>query len=175
METRYHFPVNNSRRYLVILLLWAAFASYVVFSAPRLPDRVATHFDAAGVPNGWMTRAGHVRFTLIFGTLAPAFVVGVFTFIRALGGRGMNIPNTDYWLAPERQQATVDFVQRRGIWLAGLIVAFIAGIHASILRANAHAPAVLPLSDVGWIAGGFGVAILIWAVTFVVRFLRRPA
>lgn len=166
--------MNFLRRYLVVLLLWAAFVGYVVLSADQMPERVATHFDAAGAPNGWMTRAEHVRFTLIFGTLMPAFVVGLFTFIRALGGKGLNIPNKDYWLAPERQQATVDFVQRHGIWLAALMVAFIGGVHASILRANAHAPAVLPLSDVGWIAGSFGVAVLVWAVLLVTRFARRP-
>ena len=168
--------VKSSRLvFAVLAVLWVAFAAYVWQTAAQLPERVATHFDAAGTPNGWMTRAEHVRFTMIFGTLVPAFVVGVFTLIRALGGRGMNIPNKDYWLAPERQQATVDFVQRHGIWLAGLLVAFIAGIHASILRANAPVPAVLPLADVGWIAGSFGVAILVWAVLLVARFLRRPA
>jgi serine/threonine-protein kinase len=161
--------------FIVLAALWIAFAAYVWQTTAQLPERVATHFDAAGTPNGWMTRIEHMRFTLIFGTLAQAFIVGVFTLIRALGGRGMNIPNRDYWLAPERQQATVDFVQRHGLWLASLMVAFIAGIHGSILRANAHAPATLPLADVGWIAGGFGAAVLVWAVLLVVRFARRPA
>jgi len=167
--------VKSSRlAFVVLVVLWGAFAAYVWQTSSLLPERVATHFDAAGAPNGWMTRTEHVRFTLIFGTLMPAFVVGVFTLIRALGGRGLNIPNKDYWLAPERQQATVDFVQRHGVWLAALMIAFIAGVHASILRANAHAPAALPLADVGWIAGSFGVAVLIWAVLLVTRFARRP-
>ncbi len=41
----------------------------------RLPMRVASHFDAAGRANGWMTREGSLYFDLIF----LAFLAGVFS------------------------------------------------------------------------------------------------
>ncbi len=41
----------------------------------RLPMRVASHFDAAGRANGWMTRRGSLIFDLIF----LAFLAGVFS------------------------------------------------------------------------------------------------
>lgn len=39
---------------------------------PGLPERLATHFDAAGKANGWMTRSQHGAFMLLFGLGVPA-------------------------------------------------------------------------------------------------------
>lgn len=161
--------------FAILALLWIAFAAYVWLTAAQLPERVATHFGMAGEPNGWMTRAGHVQFTLLFGLGVPAFVLGIFAIIGRCGDRWLNIPNKEYWLAPERRQATFDFIARQGFWFAGLFIAFLAGIHHSILAANSRSPVALPASDVGWIAGPYLVATLVWVAIFIGRFARRPA
>jgi serine/threonine-protein kinase len=166
--------MKNSRlAFALVIALWLAFAGYVWLSASQLPERVATHFGAGGEPNGWMTRAQHVQFTLLFGLLVPAFFLGIFAAIRPLGDRWLNIPRKDYWLAPERREETYDFIMRLGFWLAGMFIAFLAGIHWSILTANARTPIVLPASSVGWVAGPFLVAIFGWMVIFFGRFLRK--
>lgn len=159
----------------VIAVLWLAFAAYVCLTAPQLPERVATHFGAGGEADGWMTRSGHVRFTLLLGAALPAFIVALFAFIRRCGGRGLNIPHKEYWLAPERREETFAFIQRQGSWLAALLIGFFAAIHTSILAANAHTPAKLAGSHVAWIAGGFLAAIIVWSALFLGRFFRRPA
>ena len=170
--------MNRNRRFLpyaALVVGWLAFAAYVWISAGQLPERVATHFGANGVPNGWMTREGHVHFTLLMGLILPAFVLGIFGLIRLFQGKGLNVPNKDYWLSPERRQETLDFIQRQGIRFAGLFIAFLAGIHWSILAANRHVPTMLPTSYVGWIAGGFLVAAAIWILIFFRYFFRKPA
>src|SRR5436305_5666107 len=43
----------------------------------ELPARMATHFNATGQPNGWMSRAG----SLEFGLGITAFLLVVFTII----------------------------------------------------------------------------------------------
>ena len=159
----------------VFALLWVAFAAYVWITSGQLPDRVATHFGAAGQPNGWMTRAEHVQFTLVLGAVVPAFVLGIFSFIGRLNGRGLNIPHKDYWLAPEQRAGTFEFMRRQGAWFAGLFIVFLAGIHTSILAANAHRPIHLPLASVAWVAGPFLAAAIVWVIAFFLRFSRRPA
>jgi serine/threonine-protein kinase len=158
---------------ILLALLWSAFAAYVWGTATQLPERVATHFGASGQPNGWMTRAGHVQFTLIFGLIVPAFVVGIFAAMRFFGDRWLNIPRKDYWLAPERRQETYDFILRQGFWFAGMFIAFLAAIHHSIITANTRSPVTLPGSDVGWIAGPYLVATFVWVAIFIGRFLRK--
>ena len=162
-------------RLAVLAGVWVAFAAYVWLTAAQLPEHVATHFGAGGAPNGWMTRAGHVRFTVLMGIGTSAFVLGIFALIRYCGDRGLNIPHKDYWLAPERRQTTYDFIQRQGFWFAGMLVAFIAGVHRSIVVANARSPVALSLDDVGWLAGSFIAVTLLWVAIFVGRFFRKPA
>jgi len=161
--------------FLPLALAWLGFAAYVWLTAGQLPERVATHFGANGEPNGWETQAGYVRFTLIFGAVVPAFVLGTFLFIRYLDGWGMNIPHKDYWLAPERQGQTFAFIQRQGAWFAALLIAFFAGVHYTILAANAHPHASLPPTFLPWIVGPFLVATIVWCAIFLRRFFRKPA
>lgn len=167
-------PQASLRPYLLLSLAWVAFAAYVWVSSGQLPERVATHFGPTGAPNGWQTHEGYIRFTLIFGTLVPGFVLATFLLIRRLNGWGLNIPHKNYWLAPERREETLDFVQRRGFWMAGLMLFFLASVHYSILAANAQPHAALP-SIFFLLVGVFLIATLVWSVTLIRYFYRKPA
>ncbi len=169
--------MNRRHRVAVVILavFWLGFAGYVSLTAPQLPESVATHFGAGGKPNGWMTRAQHLRFTLAMGTALPAFILGVFAFMRRRPDRMLNIPNRDHWLAPDRREATFDFVQRCGYWLAGLLIAFLAGLHHSILAANSRSPVALSPADFLTVTGVFLAALVVWIVLLCRRFSRKPA
>jgi len=65
---------------LVTRRIWIALIAALWLSLPaiairywlvwdRLPARLATHFDAAGRPNGWMSPQGSLTFSLIFLTI----------------------------------------------------------------------------------------------------------
>jgi uncharacterized membrane protein len=162
-------------RLLLLVLGWVLFAGYVWQTSADLPERVATHFGANGAPNGWMTRAGHVRFTVLMGIGSSAFVVAVFALIGWMGDAVVNVPHKDYWLVPERRQATSEFIQRQGIVFALLMLGFIAAVHHSILVANERSPVSLALREAAWLGGGFLVASLLWVAVFIGRFLCKPA
>lgn len=160
--------------YALLALAWLAFAAYVWGSSGQLPERVATHFGPGGAPNGWQTHEGYIRFTLVFGTAIPAFVLGTFALIRYLNGWGLNVPNKDYWLAPERREETFDFVQRCGVWMTGLMLFFLASVHYSILVANAQPHVKLP--PIFFIlVGVFLVSTLAWSFNLIRYFYRKPA
>jgi len=50
-----HAPV------IVFVLLCLGLAGTAAYYLPVLPDRLATHFDAAGRANGWSDHAGFVE------------------------------------------------------------------------------------------------------------------
>jgi len=73
---------SGSRRYLRIFagLMWLvvpAMAAMYVMSWQELPARLATHFDLANHPNGWMSRDVSVTFSLVMGM----FIAGSATLI----------------------------------------------------------------------------------------------
>jgi serine/threonine-protein kinase len=161
--------------FVLLALLWVAFAIYVWLSSANLPERVATHFGPHGEPNGWQTHSGYLRFTLIFGAAIPLFIFGVFSLMRVGDGALMNIPRKAYWLAPERRRETFAFVQSHGFRFASLLIAFFALVHHLILTANAQTPANLPLAHALWVGGALLVSVVMLMVSFIRHFYRPPA
>jgi uncharacterized membrane protein len=159
---------------LVLVALWVGLAVFVWATYGQLPERVATHFGHAGAPNAWMSRTGHVKFIMGFAIGLPVLLHLVFPVIRRLGGAGCNIPHRSYWLAPERQEGTLGYVQTRFAWFICLLVAFFAGVHYLILNANTHYPARLSIPLLACILGGFLLIKVIWLCTLLIPLLRVP-
>lgn len=168
----------NLRRMAIPLsalaLCWLALLALVLGTAEQLPAKVATHFDLHGVPNGWMSRSGHIGGMLGVGFGLSIFVLAIFAFMRCEGGSLLNLPHKAYWLAPERAGETLDDLFSRGVWLCCLLVLFDAGLHWAIVQANRSTPAALSHGYLGWQTGLFFTALAIWFGALLFRFLRKP-
>jgi len=74
---------------------------------PRLPEKVATHFDANGLPNGWMLKESN----FIFSSVILIFITSVFLLtpflLKKCPTKWINFPKKDYWLAPERKESSI--------------------------------------------------------------------
>jgi uncharacterized membrane protein len=94
-------------RWLTTLLATgAAGVGLVLWQWPRLPERVASHFNAAGVADGWMSRATHVMLALgLFAGMTTLFAL-IGWAMRRLPARWVNMPKRDYWLSGDREQRT---------------------------------------------------------------------
>lgn len=139
----------------------------------RLPEVVASHFDAAGMPNGWSSRLGYAALVLVIGVLLPLGVIGLVHAATARGPSGLNIPSREYWLEPAHREQAVELV-RAYIWWLGIVLAATAlAVHVAILRANATAQPRLS----GWLIApliiGIAAAIGAWAAGWY-RVLRPP-
>jgi hypothetical protein len=160
---------------LILVLLYLSFVACLLASLPFLPERLATHFDGAGRPNGWMSRTGHLAFTLSLGTGLPLAMVGSCFAVRYLPSRMINIPRREYWLAPERRVLTSAYLLRHSLWLGCLTVPFVLCIHLLILQANTgglaqpqlSSPAILAL------AGGYMAGLVCWIISML-RHFNRP-
>ncbi len=150
---------------LALLLLLAQGAAYY----PRMPAVMATHFGGQGRPNGWMTVGGAIKFELaIVGLMLFAFV-GLPKLLRRLDPRLINIPNKDYWLAPERRESSLDALENRMNGFGVVVLLFIGAIHQLVFAANRNPPPVLdnPLTLAA------GLSFLAAMATWIVMLLRR--
>ena len=124
----------------VALFGYAAFLVGMAATYARLPARVASHFNANGVANGWMSRDGYVWFMVGVGTLVSLTMLTAFGSVRYLPSALVNIPRRDYWLAPERRDATARTLMRSGLLMVGLTSLFFLAIHLLIVAANQSQP-----------------------------------
>lgn len=120
---------------LLSLLIVASVPQHYYYYT-QLPDVVATHFGADGKPNDWMSR---LNATLLVGgiqTLLPLFLLGVSWLSAKLPESMLNIPNREYWLRPDKREATLSHMQLLMSWIAVLTTAFMAVMSHLVFLAN---------------------------------------
>jgi serine/threonine-protein kinase len=141
----------------------------------RMPARVATHFDGAGTPNGWMPRATLATADFIFLVLVLSISVGSAYLVRALPVSLINVPNRDYWFAPERRRESHARLLRHLLWFSCLLVAFLIGVNHLVFHANLRAGDV-HVSGVQMVVllASFVTALIAWIARLYRLFPRQP-
>ena len=156
----------------LFILLMVVSTILISVTTDHLPVRIASHFGAGGVPNGWMNRNAYLLFMLAFAVVLPiAVVLGMSVLPRRKTG-AINIPHREFWLEPVRREATLRFLAAHACWLGSLLVVFIAAIHLLLLEANATQPPRLPGAMFYTLLVAFVVALGIWMATLLLRFRR---
>ena len=158
----------------IFALLLAAFYFNWMRIYSELPQKIAIHFGFDGTPNGWAPKDGLLWTTLIVAAILSVTVLLPPRLIRSLASDRMNLPNKEYWLAPEHREQTMGFIEAQSVWFgcAVLLVLFTAFWLAA--RANL-APDKRFDSDTMWTALGiFFVVVIVWMVHFVRHFYRVP-
>jgi uncharacterized membrane protein len=119
--------------WITIVLLHAA---QTIYYYPRLPAVVAQHYGAGGQPNGWAPR----EFFFIFSWVLLLGLSAVFMFtpslLRRLPVSLINLPNRKYWLAEERKDESLRFLEEEMQWMGVLTIAFIVLVLHLAIRAN---------------------------------------
>lgn len=91
---------------ILLLLLTAALVAGAFAVHPHLPERVASHFDGAGRPDGWSTRGSLYATSGIVLAGILFLAMGIPALVRLMPASLINVPNREYWLAPERREET---------------------------------------------------------------------
>lgn len=157
----------------VFHLLAAGLIAILLMTIGGLPPVVASHFDAAGRPNGWSTRPVYVLVLLVIGVLLPLSIAWVIRGLTRQGVANLNIPARDHWVRPEHGPEAVRRVRAYIWWLGCIMAAMALLIHLLIVAAHAHDPPRLSSVGILLVLGGVVLGILGWAVGWY-RLLARP-
>ena len=153
-----------------LLALIGCAALYVWTSSRRLPDLVASHFDAAGHANGYMPRGSYLAVLLVMIMLVPVFLVIIPNRALSSPNARINLPNRQYWLAPERRAETVRRISHESSVFASLVIIFLCYVQWLVVRANALSPPTLESHALSVGLGVFLVATAIWVVGLIRHF-----
>jgi hypothetical protein len=138
-----------------------------------LPDQVASHFDATGAPAAWTSRSTMIDIQLtVITVLAAAFALLAGILIKS-PARWFSLPNSQWWLAPERSDETRCDLACRILWLGTVTQIFVLDLFHHAVRVNlGRAP---QLENVWPDVIGFLVLVGIWVGLILLRYARRPA
>lgn len=142
-----------------------------IFYYPQLPDTIASHFDGAGHPNGWSSKAEF--FGVMFGMIALMGVVflGIPRAISRVPLGWISLPYRDYWLSEERRAETMRFIDSRISWLGVATVLLIVATTQFTIDANLSHHPELPTRFM-WVFWAYLAYSLGWTVYFVAHFVR---
>ena len=155
-------------RILFFGIVLAAIAQ-CVHDFPLLPDRLASHFGASGMANGWMTKP---QFFITYAVvLLPALIVEFWAHRRVAKtpDAKLRLPNKEYWLAPEHRAETFAYFESFFAWFGCaflLVEVFAMGL---AMRANFETPPLLPTGPIVSVIAGF----VLFNVAAVIAMLRR--
>ena len=106
------------------------------WSWSAMPERMASHFNAAGQPDAWISRNAFFSLFLGLQIFMAALLLGLGRFGRLLPESLINLPHKEYWLAPERREGTFRRVESCMVWIAVATAALLSWILQLTLNAN---------------------------------------
>jgi len=153
-----------------LLALYAAV--HFSYNYPQLPGVVASHFNAQGLPNGWQTKSAFFAVFVGVSVLAVLVGFGIPRIISAIPPRLINLPNKQYWLAPQHLEETRAFLNTYFAWFgcAVFLVMILAFDHA--MQSNLHPDNRPAISRMWYIPAGFVLFMLLWTIRMLLRFSR---
>lgn len=145
-------------------------AAQAVLAFPQLPQRMASHFGASGMPNGWMSKSAFfVVYALILGVAA---LVG-YLVPRSIAKKPperINLPNKEYWLAPERRAETLAFFERYFAWYSCVLLLILVLAMGLAIQANFTSPPRMATGPIVSVIAGFVVFNVAWVVQLMRHF-----
>ena len=165
-------PMNISR--IVFLSLLLASGAQVLWHQSELPERLASHFDGAGNPNGFMPKTTFFELQLaVLGILTAVFIL-LPALLTRLPNALINLPNKDYWLAPERREATLRDLASHLAWFGTATLAFLAVVMELVFRANLPGGTGRLDPRAMWVLlGVYAVFLIGWLVRMLLRYRKR--
>lgn len=140
----------------------------------QLPDVVASHFNARGVPNGWQSKTMFLAFFAGAIGLASFVAFGVPGLISKLPVDKVNLPNKRYWLAPERQADTLAFLAGSFAWFGCAVLAVLLTAVNYAIDRNLHPEPQLRTPALVYVLAGFFLFTMIWSFRLLSRFRTTP-
>lgn len=156
--------------FLLVFIFMGVFANWIF--TLRLPNKVATHFNLAGNPDGFMTLQNHQSFIILSTIFFPLFMVFMVGILPAWFPSLVNISHRDYWFAPERKNQTFDYLYSMACKLGVLMVFFFVGLNVIIVVANNSSPVLMPKLPFFVVMALFLLGVFLWVIMLFLKFRK---
>lgn len=108
---------------ITLLLVFLAIIQFAYYHS-ILPDRIASHFNLMGQPDNWSSKNAvmlfHLGLVIFFAVLFHFLSWITYKIPESL----INLPNKNYWLAPERKKQTLNSLSIFFIWMGNVAIIF---------------------------------------------------
>lgn len=139
---------------------------------PYLPEQMASHFGTGGSANSWSTRPAYFLLESVLVIIVFAAFIGLPLFMRRFRIERINIPNREYWMAPERRGIVFEIIGSWFCWFAVIHLAFVIVVNQIVFNANLYTNGRLDSSALIFVLALFLGFVIIWLLLFFLKFKR---
>src|SRR5690349_16014559 len=124
--------------------------------------------------SGWQTKPAF--FTVFVGVsiLAAVTGFGIPRIVASLPPQLINLPNNQYWLAPDRAAETESFLNNYFACLGCAVFRVIILTFDYSIQSNLHPEHRPDISRMWYILAGFLAFVTVWIIRLLTRFLQTP-
>lgn len=146
-----------------------------IYFYPQLPETISSHYNAQGVADNWSTKGTFfLLYALVIGLMLALFTL-IPRLIRTLPSALINLPNKEYWLAPERRDQTLDSFANQMRWFGVAVIAFLVAVFQLVLSANLPGSAGFPTTLAILALGAFLLFTVAWTIRMLMAWrIPRP-
>ncbi len=168
----FHIKQTMRKELIVMAFLILASMVQILYYYPQLPEVMASHFNYEGTANGWQPKGA---FFGIYGCVIVLLVLifsGSALLMDRIPDSFLNLPNKEYWLAPERRAETFAYINSRMLMFGNATLLFVLALFQLVIKENlAHLNLLAP-SIMMPLLGVYILASVIWSVGFILRFRK---
>lgn len=178
LQTFFHFMDKLFKQkyiYLSLFVLMTLAIYFVTSSSTNLPPQMASHFNAAGIADGFMSKESYTYTMLAVVVGVPGLLALMPLVLGKLPPSLINIPHREYWLASDKQASTFQTLK---VWMGVLAcfhLIFLSYIHWLVVQANQQQPPAMPAPDLYLGLIFFLLLIGIWSMLLLRQFKLSDA
>jgi uncharacterized membrane protein len=126
------------RTFFVLAILFCVFETLRLWGIA--PEQMAAHFNVQGNPDRFVPRDQFFWFEIQTALIVIGVSILPQLLFLVLPAELISMPNREYWLAPERRNATVDRLSSFGAILFGIILLVVHAAFEVSVQANLQQP-----------------------------------
>lgn len=150
----------------------ALLAGCAALSRNALPERIATHFDGRGAPDGWMNATPFLWSYLGLGLVASLATIGMVYGARFLPARFLNVPHAAFWRRPENHRRACGHLFTASLWFGSGLLLWMAAVLRLVVTANQSSPPHLNGSHLIIATAAFFAFTLAWTAALLLIFFK---
>jgi hypothetical protein len=139
---------NQNYFHAALFILMAGAVYFVITTTTSLPLLMASHFNAEGIADGFMSQEGYTNTMLALIVLVPGLLALTPLGMRKLPANLINIPHKEYWLTPERRELTFQTLHRFMSVMACFLLLFLSYVHWLVIQANERQPPAMSVLNI---------------------------
>ncbi len=158
-------------RHLIFGVIVLLFAAQMAYYYPILPAVIASHFNGAGEPDGWMSKPSFYVFEFVILVFIIAEMSLLPWLVEKMPNSFLNLPNKEYWLAPERRPYAFEIFRTYFQWFSIVLLFLFVCVNQLVFIANLKRQ---PLGSAIWaILVVYLTFVVIWLIKFILAF-KKP-